>query len=359
MHHYNLYLPLKEQSKVYRYFASFLSFIFSVVVKARNTLYDYGIIKSVKVPGFTISIGNLTLGGTGKSPVLMQITQDLLEKRSNPAILTRGYKSSLKKHEFACMLNGKIIKKNFNHNSFALPDEARMYSQKLPTVPVIIGRNRSQAAFWFLNLDIQKVSHWILDDGFQHRQISRDYDLVLLDAKKPFGNGKLFPLGSLREPLSSLKRADCICFTRADENFPSLKDENTVSHFSKPIFNLQFDFKLRSLNPEIAFTKEWEPVLLMCGIAQPEYFLSQIQNKNIEFAKTYIVPDHGDFDRQKMQGLLKDCKSILSTEKDYWRNPLIFSNIDKPCFLAELELSPLKSDSNSLFTFLYHLNKKL
>jgi len=346
-----LYLPVCEQPVLYRIFAGFLSSIYSNIINIRNLLYNNSILRSTRLPGVCISVGNLTVGGTGKSPFVMELAQNLIAEGKSPVILTRGYKSSLGEKDILVLLDGNIWKKNFSRNSIHLPDEASMYSHKLPTTPIIIARDRVKAAKWFL-MEGGKSTHWILDDGFQHRKLHRDVDIVLLDAEKPFGNGKLLPLGSLREDLRSLKRAHFICFTRAGE-FPLATVEAELKRYTTaPTYLLSFDFSIRPLDKTMSFSDSHEPVCVMCGIAHPEKFLAQIQEKNIRVGNTYIVGDHECFDPKKIQNAIANCKSLLTTEKDYWRKPSLFEDVGKPCFIAELHIRSIKTDKPTIFKVL-------
>lgn len=355
---HNLYLPLNEQPFFYKIFAGILSAFYSFITLIRNILYDLKILSSTRLPGTCISIGNLDVGGTGKSPFIMELAQRLIAEGHSPVILTRGYKSSLKKNDTLILLAGKVLKKNFHDEPSQYPDEAMMYSQRLPTVPVIIARDRVGAVGRFLRSG-GKATHWILDDGFQHRQLARDVDVVLLDAQFPFGNGHVLPLGSLREPLSSLKRAHVLCFTRAGELFPKWDVQNHVKeHCSAPIFKLRFDLKIRSLDEKISFSKVHEPVFVTCGIAHPERLLKQLWKDGITVRNTYIVGDHDPIDRKKMLEALESSKCLLTTEKDYWRNPSLFSNLPKPCFIAKLQIVSLDSDKRSIFDLLCSNPKK-
>ena len=343
-----LYLPVEEQNFFYKYLAYFISFFYSLIISLRNRFYDKKIFKAKKLPGRVISVGNITLGGTGKSPLVMDIAQHLLERGLSPVILTRGYKSSLKKKQSLVLLAGKVLKKNFSSEISRFPDEAMMYSHRLPSVPVIVSSDRVSAALWYLSGNA-KPSHWILDDGFQHRKIMRDFDLVLLDAQKPFGNGKLFPLGSLREPVENLRRAHYIAYTRASSKFPDKLTEvriNKISPVKKE--KLYFDFTLHSFE-NLKFNKNHEPLLLACGIAEPDRFFSQILSKGMVVQNFYPVADHEDFDEKKMNELAKECKSLVITEKDYWRNPNFFKKIKLPFFIAQLRVFPQETNTQSLF----------
>ncbi len=345
----NIYRPLKEQDLAYRVFARWLSFIYFFVIKLRNFFYDKGWLSSVRLPGICISVGNISLGGSGKSPMVCEISKMLLSQAYAPAILTRGYKSSLGSKDMMVLIAGKVALQNFSGPVQQMPDEAMMQSQKMPTVPVIVARKRAKGARWFLKHGLQKVSHWILDDGFQHRSIQRDTDILLLDAKDPFGNGQIFPLGSLREPISAIRRASLVCFTRVTQQYPLAEIEKIVSSLNKgPKLKVTLDFKVKDLNDSVRFDPSHQPVLVMCGIAHPERFIAQIKEKGILVGKIYLTKDHSPFDSKQVTENLVACSAILTTEKDYWRNPILFTHIDRPVFIAQLSIQFFISHENIL-----------
>lgn len=346
-----IYLPRKEQNIFFVIFARIVSFFFAFIVNLRNRLYDAEILKSYSLPGRVLSVGNITLGGTGKSPVVMELVQHLVEAGKKPVILTRGYKSSLKRNQIIILFAGKILRKNFSSDVIHLPDEALMYSHRCPTIPIIVSRNRFLAAQWYLKGKLIPT-HWVLDDGFQHRQIKRDFDLVLLDAEKPFGNEQIFPLGSLREPVGSLKRAHYLIYTRATQSLPSAFTETYVNKItSVPKEKWCFDFAIYSMET-LTFNKNYEPVLLLGGIAGPERFMNHVVSKGIVVKNYYFVPDHENFDEGKVLILSKNCRSILTTEKDYWRNPDFFTKNKIPFFIAKLHVFSKESSRPSVFDFI-------
>ncbi len=165
---------------------------YSLAVRYRNRRYDRGgaEIHNVGVP--VISVGNLTLGGTGKTPVVKWLTRRLQDLGASVVLLSRGYGAATGEQN----------------------DEARELAQTLPNVPHLQNRDRVSAARQAISQFLPNV--FILDDGFQHRRLARDLDIVLLDALEPFGFEHVFPRGTLREPLAGLGRADVICLSRAD-----------------------------------------------------------------------------------------------------------------------------------------------
>ena len=355
MHPYKIYLPYHQQALPARILALVLSYVYGWLVYFRNLFYDKGWLPSQRLPGSCIAVGNLTVGGTGKSPFVMDLAKQLHAKGFRPAILTRGYGSSLGKRDVLVLLGGGVLAQNFEKALLRRPDEAMMQSQRNPTVPVIVGRNRSKAAQWFLKHASLIPTHWILDDGFQHRKIQRDLDIVLLDGHSPFGNGFLLPLGSLREPLASLNRADWVCFTRASQDWPSAEAQELVRRFSSAATaKLGFNISIRPQISGVDFRKEYEPVLLMCGIAQPDRLLAQVRQENIQVGASYFVQDHLPFSPDEMQRQMASCRSILTTEKDFWRNPSLFTNSDKPYFIIDLTLSALDGEEITIFEKILH-----
>jgi len=185
-----------------------LSILYTIGINIRIHLYRTGIFKSGKLPCFVISIGNICVGGTGKTPMTIYISRFLTTLGYKVAIVTRGYKGTLE-HKGGIVSDGKTI--------FCGPkeagDEPFMLAQVLK-LPVIAGKKRVDSGM----TAIKKFSPDIilLDDAFQHLALARNLDIVLMDAKKPLGNGYLLPRGVLREPVRSIHRCDAVVFTRAD-----------------------------------------------------------------------------------------------------------------------------------------------
>jgi tetraacyldisaccharide 4'-kinase len=172
---------------------------------AREFLYGRGILKSRSVPCRVVSIGNLTVGGTGKTPAVEVAVQTLAELGHRPAVVSRGYGRSTRGVQIVADVA------SIHLDPEEAGDEPFLLARRLPGVPVLVGSNRHDAA----RLAIEKfgVTAVVLDDGFQHRTIGKDLDIVMARAPRPWGNGRLLPAGPLREPLSSLSRADLVVVT--------------------------------------------------------------------------------------------------------------------------------------------------
>ena len=195
---------------------------YRIVIALRNVLFDCGLRKPRRVAVPVISVGNLTTGGTGKTPVVALIVELLVQLERRPAIISRGYRS----------VDGEAN------------DEKRVLERLCPGIPHEQNRSRFQAAESLLQKSARDII--VMDDGFQHRQLHRDFDIVLIDATNPFGYGSLLPRGLLREPLSALRRADLVLITRADMEDQrnaeaddaiqpqALSTESFASPFSRP-----------------------------------------------------------------------------------------------------------------------------
>jgi len=186
-----------------------LSYLYGIATIIRNFMYDKNIIKQGGVNAKIISIGNITTGGTGKTPAVEAFATELKNLGNDIVIISRGYKGD--NQEPLVVSNGKKI---LVGAKFA-GDEAFMLANKLPEIPIVICKDRLKAAEYVQAEFAPDII--LLDDGFQHRKIMRDYDIVLIDATNPFGYNHLIPRGLLREPKKSLKRADGFIITRVDQ----------------------------------------------------------------------------------------------------------------------------------------------
>jgi tetraacyldisaccharide 4'-kinase len=225
------------------------------------------------------------------------------------------------------------------------PDEARMQTVMLPGVPVVAGRDRYAAAQRFLREHPALApTHWLLDDGFQHFSLRRDADLVLLDAARPFGNGRLLPRGLLRECPRALRRARVVVFTRSGGGFP---DAEVVRQVRRYYDGPWLEASLASAAPERSVTggdvfdvRRHAPVLAVTGIANPSVFTTELATRHgMALAGTLIVPDHSIIDRDAILYRLGDARAVVTTAKDYWRDPAVFADLPVPVFIAPLVLT--------------------
>ena len=292
---------------------------YAAVMSVRNALYDRRMMPIRQFPIPIISVGNLTLGGTGKSPMVAYLCRFFLEQNLRPGLISRGYGT----------VNNNTVKNNLGVSEGN--DEYMEMSLRLPTVPHLQHPNRAKAIEQMLQTE--QVDLIILDDAFQHRQVERNTDIVLLDATTPFGFEHIFPRGTLRESLSSLRRADMVFLTRSD-----LVDESERQRIKQRVL---------AINPKIAWgetihvptslvhlsaapiAERTEPIesirnqsaLAFCGIGNPAAFRKTLERCGVKVVKLVSFPDHYAYTRRDIDELLRTAKelgtdTILCTMKD-------------------------------------------
>lgn len=320
---FNLFLSETEEGKLRKMLLSplcLLSFFYGLLVRARVHLYRLGIFRSSSLPCKVVSVGNITLGGTGKTPFVILLAELFHGKGIPAAILSRGYKGSFS-GPLGIVTDGKKTLMDVRQAG----DEPYLLSRKLRGVPVFIGRERrlsGQAA-----IDRFQARVVILDDGFQHLPLKRDVNLLLLDARTPFGNGWLFPRGSLREPLDQAKRADAVILTKADlsVNIEKLKEKLLRWAPGSPVFALRYapigiwdQIQERTLPLEVLRGRS---ILAFTGIGSPTSFRRSLENLGARIVGFNSFRDHywyrpGDLRKLLQEGEQKGAEALLTTEKD-------------------------------------------
>ena len=267
-----------------------------------------------------ISIGNLSVGGTGKTPMTQWIARKLFEIGYRPAVLNRGHGGSLSPSSaLASDADGRVLL-----TAAEAGDEAMLLANSLPGIPVVVGKDRCASAR--IAIDRFQSDVIVLDDGFQYWQLARDLDIVLLDSTKPFDNGHALPRGFLREPKQDLRRAQIVVLTRSDSvDEPQLMlaigDAKalapaccvfTAQHVPSGIFpaNSRGEGRLPGRS------------MLVSGIAQPSSFEAAVEQEGIDFVRPPMVfPDHQEYGHRESSAILKRMKecgaeSVITTEKD-------------------------------------------
>jgi tetraacyldisaccharide 4'-kinase len=205
---------------------------YELAARLRVKLYETGFLKQQNLQCKVVSIGNITVGGTGKTPVTLHVADLLRRMGYKVAVISRGYGGSAGK-KAGIVSDGQEIKMTPEEAG----DEPYMISLKLKGIPVIVGRDRVKAGRFAIGEFGSDII--VLDDGFQHLGLRRDLNIVLLDSANPFGNGYLLPRGVLREPLSHLGRADAFVLTRSDLNGTATSGVSFVQEIAagRPVFN--------------------------------------------------------------------------------------------------------------------------
>lgn len=290
---------------------NFLVFPLSLLYRAgsqfKNLLYHWKILKPKKAPLPIISIGNITFGGSEKTPLVMNVISFLLEQGYKPALLSRGYKGKWEK-KGASLSDGRSILGSWEDSG----DEAFMIAQNIPQAGIFIGKNRLHSS---KRATRSGFNVGVLDDGFQHRILHRDLDIVLYDLSQK---------AALREPFSSLKRAHLLLVKKKDESNRKKeikKDLSKKAFFEYSVISRGF-FRLGEKGEKVSAERiRGKKVIAFCGIARPERFHSLLQEEGI-YPKFFLkFPDHHPYPQSSLEKILKyffkvEAEVLIMTEKD-------------------------------------------
>jgi len=284
------------------------SALYGAGVCARNCLYNVNLRKARSAPVPVISVGNITAGGTGKTPFVAWLARLMIIHKIRPAILSRGYG---------------------HHARLGIDDENELLARQLQEVPVVVDPNRVRGAH--RAVAEHNAELLILDDGFQHRRIARDLDIVLIDAVWPFGAGHMLPRGLLREPLSELRRADFFVLTRAGlvgaDRRQAIR-EQLVAH-GRNTTVATCDYVIEGLRPVQAGASDvlgadalaegsWAA---FCGVGNPEGFRLTLDRAGCRLAFMSVFADHHRYNPEDVNQVIaraerSGCQGLLTTEKD-------------------------------------------
>ena len=285
--------------------------IYKSLVGLRNFLYDKGFLSSYKSSIPVISVGNLTVGGTGKTPFVIHIANFLKKEDYNPLILTRGYKRSSSKQI--------LISKGSKHKLKEIGDEAAVLNSSCPGVDILVNKNRVAAAQW-AEKHSSKYSCIILDDGFQHRSLKRDCNILLIN---PAQNMSEFPpFGKLREPFQNSNRADVVVFTK---NQPSKLLLDKISSLNLPVFNACYSFSSKPLFD----INNKKSCLAFCGIENPGFFYDSVSDMGIDLKQKLTFKDHQNYTASVVDFIIQKMKkhnirTFITTHKDWVKLPKSF-----------------------------------
>ncbi len=293
------------------------------LVRTRDWLYRAGVLQSRPLPCAVIAIGNLTVGGTGKTPAVRHAVETLHTLGARPVVVSRGY--GRRTRGVHIVADGRSIKLDPEEAG----DEPFLLATQLRSVPVVVGENRYEAA----RLAVSRFGATVivLDDGFQHRSLAKDLEIVLARCRKPWGNGRLFPAGPLREPLEALARADVIVATGAGPDDALGGDVAEAARRYAPA--------VRLLTARYEPTECWEThqmtvaparalagrrLLAFAGIAYPPAFRRTLEEVGVTACELAAFPDHfwygrEDLDRLAARAGTLGAEGLVTTEKDWVR----------------------------------------
>lgn len=348
-----------------------LSWLYRAGVQLRNILYTRRVLKARKLPCRVISVGNIVVGGTGKTPAVIAIAEHLQREGRCVAVLLRGYKRRVRE-KVTIVSDGEKMCASAEESG----DEAYMMARHLSGVPILVSKCRYLAGQ--VALERFKVDVLLLDDGFQHRQLARDVDILTIPATHPFGSsGKLLPAGTLREPRSALRRADLILLTHADTpnisaqakkivkrltpNAPVLESIHQPTHFYSLAVSSQQSAVRNNRLPlsENIFTESRKPmtdshssdikelkgkrVLAVCGIGNPDAFVATLTQCSVASMELLAFPDHqvyAETDKQQIETTFQETAAdlIVTTQKDEQKLARFVDNWEFPIVVLAVKL---------------------
>ncbi|MBD3287565.1 tetraacyldisaccharide 4'-kinase [candidate division KSB1 bacterium] len=308
-----------SQNKYLRILLLPLSVIYGFITAVRNKFYDLHIFRINEISGIKcISVGNITTGGTGKTPAVEYLAKVLTAKGKRVAILSRGYRRKSKGS--LIVSDGKKILADYKHSG----DEPQLLARNLKGVPVIVESDRFKGGLLIRNKFDPGII--ILDDAFQHRRIKRNLDILMIDCTAGLEHDRMLPAGNLREPLSGLKRSDIILLTRVDQ----VNRTDSLRQFIKKFTNapiietIHQPVSLKELNGDSEFPVNainHKTVLLFSGIGNPVAFKNTIMKLGANVVSEVTFFDHHFYAKADLQNIRriaenKGVKWIITTEKD-------------------------------------------
>ncbi|MFN3740304.1 MAG: tetraacyldisaccharide 4'-kinase [Thermodesulfovibrionales bacterium] len=309
------------------------------LIKIYERLYLYFLSKKKEkalreqkvLPSAVISVGNLTVGGTGKTPMVIEIAKEARKRGYALSILSRGYKGRLSGPVIVSCRTGLLVE------AIDAGDEPVLMAEKLSDIPIIVGRDRYEAGIYAMQCFKEKPDLFILDDGYQHWRLKRDLEILLISGINPFGNRRLFPLGPLREPIEEIKRADIIVITMADKckRLEELINELRIyapfqpiylaRHVLKEIIKYRVDENGYPYSREVKGLDELREkrFLAFAGIGNPDSFRLTLEEAGLNVIDFVTFRDHHNYEVCELKDLSdraqKSGASLLTTEKDLVR----------------------------------------
>ena len=318
-----------------------LSVAYAAVTRLRTAAYKKGLLKTTKLPVPVVSIGNITAGGTGKTPLVARVSRILADEGRRVCILTRGYGRKNATQRIV-VSDGRAVLAKVNEAG----DEPFWLAESLKGVAAVIADPaRAAAGQWAIeNLDADVL---VLDDGFQHLQLARDFNILAIDATNPWGGGRLLPSGLLREAPRGAARADCVIITRAEPNSHTEELKTTLQQLvgNRPILTSHMQSKgVRELvdsrlDSQIQVT---QPVAAFCAVGNPASFFANLLKAGVTLAHTHTFPDHHHYNQADVSRLADEARragaaSLITTAKDAVK--LRELDFDLPCYVLDIEVS--------------------
>ena len=328
-----------------------LGVLYGAITRARKAAYRKGIFTVYRLPAPVVSIGNITTGGTGKTPLVDWVCRLLAKDYSGVCVLTRGYGRAHPETQVVVSDGTRILV-----DERQAGDEPFLLAGKLIGVAAVIANaDRVAAGHWAIkNLG---ANAFVLDDAFQHLRIARDVDIVTIDATNPWGDGELLPHGRLREDIEGLSRANCVVITRSEqaESVDYLRT-SIQKHTSAAVFTSRMvTASLQTIQGEPAGqnTLTSESFAAFCGIGNPASFFTHLQRAGAPVVLTQAYADHHVYQQNEIDRLIAKAKAsgataLVTTAKDAVK--LSALHFELPCYKLEIEIAI--DDSEQLAGFI-------
>lgn len=317
--------------------------LYRLGLRLRAAAYRRGWLEARRLPATVISVGNLTVGGTGKTPMVMLLATWLRQRGLHVGVLTRGYG---RRERRPLVINGQGEVSHYTPE--LMGDEPVLLARRLPEITIGIGADRWALAQQIIQMEAPHPPDvFLLDDGFQHLRIARDLDLVLIDATDPFGGNAVLPAGRLREPLEALARAHVVVLTRSSGTPPAavldvLRRANPRAPVFRAATKLAGVFEASTHRQANLYALKQQRVLAFCGVGNPQSFWEDAQRWGFELAGTVAFRDHHRYGVDDLQRIIRQAdrvgaRALLTTEKDLV-NLTVVPPSSPPCFYCRIDL---------------------
>jgi tetraacyldisaccharide 4'-kinase len=332
-----------------------LSLLYDAGVRLRLLFYSIGVFKGTRLPCRVISIGNITAGGSGKTPMAMHVAGLLKEGGARVVILSRGYKRSTTGTKVVS--DGKELKLTPKEAG----DEPFLMARRLKDIPIVVGEDRVSAG----EFAVKEFSPdcIVLDDGFQHLGITRDLNILLVDARTGFGKGHLLPSGVLREPIRGITRADLAMAKVGEEGGLRVRDSDRLKRFNLQVITFGYRagtvIDLKTMEGAGVETLRGKKAAAVAGLAQPDAFFASLKPLGLNIVKELPYPDHHDYTRADLEVIKKAATGadlIVTTEKDGVKIERFAKDISQP--LVALSIDVVVDEERRLMKYLLPFMKE-
>ena len=324
-----------------------LSLGYQLIIRCRNYMFRRGILKTTQLSIPVISVGNITTGGTGKTPIVQYLAEQMIQRGQKTAILTRGYKrkdaqsnqTTLVPHDLQLSTQWK-----------AYGDEPSLLASALEKAMVLVDADRVRSGTLAQNQ--YQADCIIMDDGFSHQYLGRTLNLVILDAQNPFGYGYCLPRGLLREPLSALNRADAIIINRCEVGKPYPEIDAVIRRLGLKIPIFRFSTECRGIRHlqtnefiPISSLPENNRLLAVCGIGNPQGFQQTLSGLKLTVSRLQEYSDHYDYTPEDIVQLTQiasrdGAAGVITTSKDGLKIKELVQESTIPWYILEIAVKP-------------------